>query len=218
MRMERRFILWDHDGVLVDTERWYYRATKEALVSLGVDLDEATYLEFQARGQPCWDLVESRATRAEVIDRQRRRRNEIYQEYLRTESIEIDGVAEVLSELSERFRMAVVTTSRRQDFDLIHESRSILEFLEFILTVEDYPRTKPHPDPYQAALQRFGAAAEEAVAVEDSARGLRSAVSAGIDCAIVTNSFTASQDFSGAWRIVDSIRALPALLREWPVP
>ena len=210
--MERRFILWDHDGVLVDTERWYYRATKEALISLGVDLDEATYLEFQARGQPCWDLVESKATKAEAIDRQRQRRNKIYQEYLRTESIEIDGVSEVLAELKDRFRMAVVTTSRRPDFDLIHESRGILEFMEFILTVEDYPRTKPYPDPYQTALERFDAATEEAVAVEDSARGLRSAVSAGIDCVVVANSFTASQDFSGAWRMADSIRALPPLL------
>jgi beta-phosphoglucomutase-like phosphatase (HAD superfamily) len=87
---------------------------------------------------------------------------------------------------------------------------------EFVLTIEDYAQPKPAPDPYLTALHRFGAVAREAVAIEDSARGLRSAMAAGLDCVIVRNAFTASQDFRGAWRMLQSIRDLPGVLAGTP--
>jgi beta-phosphoglucomutase-like phosphatase (HAD superfamily) len=85
-------------------------------------------------------------------------------------------------------------------------------FLSSSLPIEDCEEPKPAPDPYRKALQRFGALAQEAVAIEDSSRGLRSAMAAGIDCVVVHNEFTASQDFSGAWCILQSIRELSAVL------
>jgi beta-phosphoglucomutase-like phosphatase (HAD superfamily) len=82
---------------------------------------------------------------------------------------------------------------------------------------EDYARSKPHPEPYLTGLQRFGAAKEQALVVEDSARGLRSAVAAGIDCAVVRNDFTAGQDFSRArHRIETLIELKDIILNEQP--
>ena len=210
--MPRRYILWDHDGVLVDTERWYFVATRDVLEGVGVELSQETYLEYMARGQPCWDLCRARGMSDDEISRYRGLRNSIYQEHLRTQAIEIDGVADVLSTLSKSFEMAVVTTARREDFELIHRSRDLLGFFRFVLTVEDYRRAKPHPDPYLAGLERLGARADQTVAIEDSARGLRSTLAAGLDCIVVRSQFTASQDFSGAWRVVDSIKEVPGIL------
>ena len=209
---KKRFILWDHDGVLVDTERWYYAALREAMAPLGVDFDQGTYLAIMARGGTYWDVAAARGAKPHDIARQRRVRDQLYQEFLRREPIEIPGVREVLEKLSADFRMAVVTTSRRVDFELIHRSRDLLARMEFVLTIEDYTEPKPHPAPYLAALARFGADPAEAMAVEDSARGLKSAVAAGLDCIIIRHPFTATQDFSGAKRMVDSIRDLPGTL------
>lgn len=210
--MSRRYILWDHDGVLVDTERWYFVATRDVLEGVGIELSQETYLEYMTRGQPCWDLCRARGMSDQEVSRYRGLRNSIYQEHLRTQSIEIDGVTDVLSTLSRSFEMGVVTTARREDFELIHRSTDLLRFFRFVLTVEDYRRSKPHPDPYLAGLERFGAQPDQAVAIEDSARGLGSTLEAGIDCIVVRNPFTASQDFSGAWRVVDSIRQVPEIL------
>ena len=105
-----------------------------------------------------------------------------------------------------------VDASTRTDVALIHRSRDLLPFFEFVLTIEDYAHPKPAPDPYRQALHRFGAVAREAVAIEDSARGLRSAMAADIDCVVVYNALTASQDFSGAWRMLHTIRELPGIL------
>ena len=143
-----------------------------------------------------------------TINRQRDARNDYYQEYLRTEVIEIDGVLEVLRTLSGLVRMGIVTTSKRADFDLIHEKREIRQFMDFALVREDYEHAKPHPEPYLTGLKRFGAVREQALVVEDSARGLKSAVAAGIDCAIVHSDFTQASDFSKASHRINSLREL----------
>ena len=94
--------------------------------------------------------------------------------------------------------MGIVTTSRRVDFEIIHKNRGITDFMDFILCVEDYPKSKPHPDPYLKGLEMFKALKKETLVVEDSQRGLISANRANIDCVIVHNEFTKTQDFSKA--------------------
>ena len=210
--MMRKFLLWDHDGVLVDTERWYFAATKESLGRLDVQLDQPTYLRLMAKGHSCWDLAAQRGLSQSSISEARLERDRRYQELLLKEKIEIEGVIEVLAELAATYRMAIVTTSKRADFDLIHKSRTIRSFFEFVINIEDCSQAKPAPEPYLRALERFGAAPAEALAIEDSSRGLTSAVSAGLDCAIIKSDFTAAQDFTGAWCVLDSVRALPAAL------
>src|SRR5262245_15222417 len=210
--MRRRHLLWDHDGVLVDTERWYFEATRRALARLDIDLSRERYLELMATGSSCWDLARARGASDRELRLGRAERDAIYHELLRTKPIEIAGVAEVLAELARNHRMAIVTTARRTDLDLIHADRDLLRHFDFVLTIEDYERPKPHPDPYLAALSRFETRPDDAIVLEDSARGLASARAAGIPCIVVRSSFTASQDFTEAWRIVDSIRHVPRVL------
>lgn len=205
-------ILFDHDGVLVDTEPWYFKAGARALAEIGFTLDREQYLQDMAGGMTTWAQVRAAGIDEHVIGGLREKRDTYYQEYLRTESIEIAGVSEVLAELSKHVRMAIVTTAKRADFDLIHEKRQLTRFMEFVLVREDYEHAKPHPEPYLTALQRFDATRGEALVVEDSERGLRSAVAAGIDCAVVHNDFTAAQDFSSATHCIESLAELQRIV------
>ena len=204
MSASRRFLLWDHDGVLVDTERLYFEATRDVLGRVGIELSESLYLEHMVAGRTLWRIAGEQGVPDERIAAMRNERNELYRALLRTRPIEIPGVSEVLEELGSRHRMAIITTSRRHDFELIHASRDLVRHFEFVLTVEDYARAKPEPDPYLAGLARFGADAAQALALEDSARGLAAARAAGLDCLIIENEFTASHDFSGAWKMSSS--------------
>jgi HAD superfamily hydrolase (TIGR01509 family) len=194
----KKYILFDHDGVLVDTEFWYFRAGQRALADLGVTLDKEQYLRDMSQGLGTWTQARAAGVDEHTISKQREVRDAYYREYLRTEAIEIDGVVETLAELSTYVRMAIVTTAKRADFELIHETRQIRQFMDFVLVREDYELAKPHPEPYLTGLRRFGATREETLVVEDSSRGLTSAVAAGIDCVVVDNDFTAGQDFSQA--------------------
>ena len=212
MRRVKEYILFDHDGVLVDTELWYFRAGERALADIGLTLDKAQYVRDMNQGLATWAQARAAGVDEQTIDRQREVRDLYYQEYLRTEAIEIDGVVETLDELSRHVRMAIVTTAKRVDFDLIHEKRGIRKFMDFVLVREDYEHAKPHPEPYLTGLKRFGATPDETLVVEDSSRGLRSAVAAGIDCVVVHNDFTKAQDFSQASHRIDTLAELKDLL------
>jgi HAD superfamily hydrolase (TIGR01509 family) len=212
----KKYILFDHDGVLVDTEQWYFRAGERALAEIGFVLDREQYLVDMSRGAGTWAQAEAAGVDEATIDRLREVRNAYYQEYLRTEAIEVDGVVDVLAELSQHVRMAIVTTSRRDDFELIHQGRQIRRYMDFVLVRDDYVRAKPDPEPYLTALERFGAESNEALVVEDSSRGLQSALAAGIDCAVVHNEFTKSQDFTRAQHRIQTLAELGELLLRRP--
>ena len=207
-----KYILWDNDGVLVDTEVMFYRATRRMFEELSLELDEATYHKYMVAGVRCWEIARQAGMTDAAIEEAIRIRDGYYRELLETEDIEIPGVREVLQQLSASHAMAIVTTASKEYFDWIHSGRDLIRHMQFILTFEDYPRPKPAPDPYLHALKRFNAAPHEAVVVEDTERGLRSAVAAGIDCVIVENDFTRGHDFSAAKQIIPSISNLPGAL------
>lgn len=204
----KKYILFDHDGVLVDTELWYFKAGERALADIGLAVDRDQYLLDMSQGLGTWTQAKAAGVDERTINRQRAVRDAYYQEYLRTEVIEIDGVVDALAELSQYVRMAIVTTAKRADFELIHQERQITPYMDFVLVREDYTLAKPHPEPYLAGLKRFGAAKDETLVVEDSSRGLSSAVAAGIDCAIVYNDFTKSHDFSRARYQIEALAEL----------
>lgn len=208
----KKQILFDNDGVLVETEKWYYTANVEILKTMGLHIDEERYREIMILGQSAFLIAEEHGFDSATVEQARSRRNELYQHYLKTEDITIPGVIEVLRALASKCRMGIVTSARREDFELIHSKRGIIGHMEFALCSGEYPRSKPHPDPYLLGLARLGGEKRETIIVEDSERGLRSAVSAEIDCVIVHNPFTLSHDFSGATHRIKSLEELQKLL------
>src|SRR4029453_9233361 len=144
----KKYILFDHDGVLVDTEFWYHTAGERALADIGFALDKDHYLRDMNQGLGTWAQARAAGIDEQTISRQREVRNDYYQQYLRTEAIEIEGVVETLAALSKYVRMAIVTTAKRVDFEIIHEKRQIKQFMDFILAREDYELAKPHSEPY----------------------------------------------------------------------
>ncbi|MGB1226698.1 MAG: HAD family hydrolase [Poseidonibacter sp.] len=208
----KKFILFDNDGVLVETEPLYFKANVKALAELGIELTFERYMKIMARGGTAWEVALEAGITKDVIDKKRFQRDDYYQEFIKTSDIEIPNVKEILKELSKKYRMGIITTSRRVDFELIHKNRGITDFMEFVLCVEDYPRAKPYADPYLAGLEKFKAEAFEAIVVEDSQRGLTSAVNAKIDCVIVKNEFTQTHDFSKAKYKIDKLEELINLL------
>ena len=117
----KKYILFDHDGVLVDTEFWFFKAGERALADIGFTMDRDQYLRDMTQGNATWAQAVAAGIDEQTISRQREVRNAYYQEYLRTEDIEIDGVLETLGVLASEYRMGIITTCKPDDFALIHE-------------------------------------------------------------------------------------------------
>jgi len=207
-------ILWDNDGVLVDTEPLYFAATREVLGEVGIILTEEMYRSLiLVDGRGAWHLAEERGVSPKEIERLRTERNEHYGRMIADGFNIIDGAVETLGALYGRFVMGVVTSSRKDHFDLIHRSSRLLHFFDFVITSEDFPKSKPHPDPYLLAVERCRLSSEECLAVEDSERGLISAKAAGIHCFIIPTPLTRHSSFGAADAVLESIREVPNALR-----
>jgi HAD superfamily hydrolase (TIGR01509 family) len=214
LMLHRRFraLLWDNDGVLVDTEGLYFRATREVLAEVGIDLTESQYVPlFLVGNQGLEPFVEALGGRQET-DRLRARRNARYSELLRTEPIGIPGAAEVLSTLAPHHRMAIVTSSSREHLALAHERTGLLRYFELLVAEGDYRRSKPHPDPYHEAVRRLQVSPEECLVIEDSRRGLLAAKAAGLTCWVVPNALSARAPLDEADSVLNNLGELPAAL------
>lgn len=212
-----RAIFWDNDGVLVDTERLYFKASQEILHSVGISLEEKQFKNISLKeGRSVFDLALLKGVSLPEVDRLREKRNHRYNELL-TKGVQVlDGVQETLELLkSHQVSHAVVTSSRRTHFDTMHLHTGLLPYFDFVLTSEDFRRSKPDPEPYLLALRRSGLRPEECLVVEDSERGLQAAIAAGIHCIVIPNDLTYGSDFRRAlgvfkscWQIPDEIKRI----------
>jgi HAD superfamily hydrolase (TIGR01509 family) len=204
-------IFWDNDGVLVDTEGLFFRANQEILAGAGICLGWEQFAEISlTRGESVLQLAAKPGT--DAFSKLRHDRDLLYAGLLTSEPLVIDGVREVLDALQGKYLMGIVTSSGQEHFEIIHRQSRLLPYFQFVLTLQDYAHTKPHPEPYLKALELGGFAPAECLVIEDSPRGLAAARSAGIRCMVIPSKFTRGNKFAGAYKVLQSIRDLPAAL------
>ena len=206
-----RAVFWDNDGVLVDTEPLFLRATREHLAPFGLEVSEDLYVDYSMRqGRSLFELLPERSD--DEVRRIRAERDARYLELLREGVRVLEGVREALAHLAGRLPMAIVTASGREHFEEIHRPLGLLPHFDFVLASGDYGRHKPHPDGYLAAAERLSLDPRECVAVEDSERGMQAAVAAGMRCIVIPSGLSRGGDFGPAHQVLESAHDLPAAL------
>ena len=208
-------ILWDNDGVLVDTEGLYFQASREALERLGIRLREAHFIaRFLKASEGLARIADEHGIDEQTLEPARIWRNTRYTELLCTGLHVIDGAHQVLRQLHGTVRMGIVTSSRREHFEIIHADTGLLDWIDFTRGREDYRHSKPDPEPYLTAMRQNGLGADECVVIEDSDRGLRAAQAAGLRCIVIRQGLTRGLDFTGSLRQLNDIRQVPPLIDE----
>jgi HAD superfamily hydrolase (TIGR01509 family) len=211
-----RAILWDNDGVLVDSEQLYFEVTRDVLATAGIVLTDEQYRDlFLVQGRGAWHLCGERGIPELEISRLRAARNDRYSEGLRQGSLALEDVETVLAALHGRYPMGCVTSSRQDHFALIHERTGFLRYFDFVLTASDVSRVKPDPELYVRAVERTGFPAVECLAIEDSERGLQAARAAGVPCIVVPTPLTRGCAFAGAERVLERITEVLTVLAAW---
>ena len=208
--MTLKGILWDNDGVLVDSEHLFYDVNRVLLLEHGVDLSEDDFYRwYLAANCGAWHLLSARGASEVRIAALRAERDVRYGRRLAGEGqLAMPGIAQVLEHCAARVPMGVVTSANRDHFDIIHGKLDLTRHFRFVLTAEDFRASKPSPEPYLKGLERLGIAPAECVVVEDSPRGLAAARAAGIRCIVLRHRLTRQCSFAGAFRVVDSVDQL----------
>lgn len=211
--MTIKAIFWDNDGILVDTERLYYQANKEILATIGIKMTPELYhAYFLAQSKGMWHIAGQRGVSQARIEELREQRNARYGNLLQENELLIEGAEEILQRLHGKYSMGIVTSSPREHFELIHTSTNVLNYMSFVLAAGDYANSKPAPDPYLKALKLSGFHKDECLVVEDSERGLRAACAAGLKCIVIPHALTQYGNFTGAYKVLDSLSEIPEIL------
>ncbi|NTW54481.1 MAG: HAD family phosphatase [Chlorobaculum sp.] len=195
-------ILWDNDGLLVDSETLFFEMTRSFFAGAGLLLDAEYWgVEYLGNAKHSYQIAGELGLAPELIPPLLERRNEAFVSRLRSSVPLMPKVRETIEALSGDVRLAIVTGSPRDKVLLMHGDNGLLNHFEVIVTDDEITNAKPHPEPYLKAMEMLGVEPAQCLAVEDSRRGLDSAVAAGLRCIAVPNALTRMQRFERAFAV-----------------
>lgn len=204
-----RALIFDFDGLIVDTESTGYQTWWEIFQAQGHELEVVTYAavigtDFGAHYDPRVDL-EARTGRefdwAELETQRTQRERE-----LRKDLRVLPGVVDRLEEAAELgLPCAIASSSPRWWVEGWLNDLGLIQHFHHLTTVDDTGKVKPDPSLFLLAAERLQVSRDEVVIFEDSLNGLRAAQAAGIRCIVAPGPMTQHLDFDGAWRRVATL-------------
>ena len=206
-----RALVFDFDGLILDTETPEFRAWQELFAAHGGTLTTADWAHVIGSLDSGWNpAVELGRQTGETYDEAALRAawKPRQVELLAQETIR-PGVLELLEEARLRgIGLAVASSSRRGWVQGNLERLGVFDSFDAVATGDEVEWTKPDPAVYLLALERLGVPAATAVALEDSPNGVRAAKGAGIRCVAVPNDVSRHLDLSAADAVLDSLSEL----------
>ena len=201
-------VIFDLDGVLIDSEALQYKAYSEVLARFGISVSLEEYAaHWIAAGQGPEYVIRTHGLQMHP-DELRALKQPVYHDILRREVALMPGAAAALTRLQPHFPLAVATNSNRQDVSFVIDRFDLQRFFTAVLTREDYRDAKPHPDAFLAAAKRLAVTPGACVVVEDAYRGVVAARRAGTAVVAIPNRFTRDNDFSLATIVLPNLDAL----------
>jgi HAD superfamily hydrolase (TIGR01509 family) len=214
--MSFRAVIFDFDGLILDTEGPVYRSWLEVYEAHGEPLPFELWVQIVGSTttsfHPQHHLEErlGRPLSQEALDRRIGRRTEM----ILAEPV-LPGIVQHIDAAKSFGLLLGLASSSTRDWVSAHLERlGILDRFDCIRCRDDVPRAKPEPDLYLAVLACLDVDAEEAFAIEDSPNGVLAAKRAGLRCVAIPNPITARLDLSQADLILNSLAevTLPDLL------
>jgi HAD superfamily hydrolase (TIGR01509 family) len=206
-----KFLIFDMDGVLVDTCQCHARAYRDLWERCGVAGPAYGHIAGRPTVEVVAETTRTLAPSAQVLAAWVAFKQQRARAYLRTGPVVYDDVQPSLAAIHRAgIGMGVATGASRETAELLLHRAGIAGFFRFVLTAEDVRHGKPDPEVYRRAAELSGVAAERAAVVEDSASGLEAAAAASTRVACVRTGLSISSPlFLGSFPgLVDLTRAL----------
>lgn len=196
-------LIFDFDGLLVDTETCMFKAWEALMKPYGVDVSPLQVAGLVGSSVPAtalFNLFRTHSGEAISDDEIRQRVLDLAYQFIEQQS-ERDGVRDYLEAAKNaRLKLALATSSEYEHYMPILKRLKLEHYFESYTGAEEIAieRRKPQPDVYLTSLKKLGVSAHQAIAFEDSPPGITAARSAGIPTVAVTNLLTQHLDVSHA--------------------
>lgn len=210
--MPIRTLIFDFDGVIVDTETPDFETWRDVYQDYGAELDLAWWSQFIGGSSINIDLLQDleklakrQVDREHVLETRRQR----YLEIIAASPI-LPGVTQYIRQAKKMgLKIGVASSSNRAWVEGHLTARGLIDHFDSISVSDDVSHVKPDPELYLLAMSRLGTTPKNAVAIEDSANGVTAAKRAGMFCVAVPNSVTQKLAFNHADLVLHSLSEMP---------
>ncbi|TQD26131.1 HAD family phosphatase [Methanolobus vulcani] len=207
-------VIFDMDGVLVDSMSDHAEAVQHIFDEIGVEMDKQDI--YEREGERTVDIMRfllqkgsGDASQFDVLNIVER----YIAEFNRIAEFKVfEGMLECLTGLKDKFNLAVVSGSDRPIVYDIIESEYPGIFRELV-TADDVQRGKPEPDPYLKAIEMLGISSHEAIVIENAPMGVESAKKAGL-CCVAVPTYLDAEKFHQADMVIENHTRLVEFLNE----
>ncbi len=201
-------VLFDMDGVIVDTEPLHRKAYFRMFEDVNIDVDDALYDSFtgQATLPICRTLCQHfnlSETPEHLVSTKRKHFKYLFEND--TDLAMLEGVHELIKDYYENgLTLVLASSASMPNINRIFERFDLDRFFKAKISGADLKASKPHPEIFIKAAQLAGEAPEKCMVIEDSTNGIAAAKAANIYCVGFKSPHSANQDYSKADRVITS--------------
>lgn len=207
-------IIFDLDGVLVDSEMIYYRITRILFNQLKIDVSIEEHNSFVGiSANKMWKYIKERYFLAQSVDELIDLEINLKYILLRKTNLKpIEGVQNLLSYLKEKqIKIAIATSNHRDNVNIILNKLQIIEYFDLIITGDQVSNGKPEPDIFMLAAKKLAANPTNCIVIEDSTNGVIAAKKAGMKCIGFVNPNSGKQNLTESDVLIDNF-AFPSII------
>jgi HAD superfamily hydrolase (TIGR01509 family) len=182
------FVVFDLDGVLVDSEQVWDEVREELARERGGNWHPGAQRDMMGMSSPEWSrYMHDRIGLTETPEEINRLVVERMLEHYHAGPPWISGALDAVRRMAAAFTLGLASSSNRELIDAVLEAGGIAGLFRATVSSEEVARGKPAPDVYLETARRLGADPSDCVAVEDSHNGIRAAKAAGMACIAIPN-------------------------------
>lgn len=198
-----KVVIFDMDGVVVDTEPTYRKINAEIYKELNVSITLEEQFSFVGNGSKIiWTKIKNKGNLTQSVEElmeMSKNRKYDYLSKIDSKIVPIDGIENLLSMLEANgFTIAMASSSPRKNIETILSKVKLINYFQYIVSGEDVEKGKPNPDIFLKAAEKFKAEAQDCTVIEDSNNGVVGAKAAGMKCVGFRNLNSGNQNIDKA--------------------
>ena len=209
--MTNNYIIFDMDGVLLDSEPMHQEIIYETFQLKGIPFDKAYVQTLTGMSAfPMWEKVKRDAHRTESVEELMQFHRDYF--FKRLPEMKVPLVPHV-KEVLEKFKnegkhLSLASSSGRKLIDIFTQQTNIAHYFEVIMSGDDVQYSKPNPEIFLKVAQWYHLPATQFTVIEDSTNGVKAAKSANMQCVGFQNPLSDGQDLSQADSVIHSMQEL----------
>lgn len=206
-----KYIIFDMDGVLVDSEPMHKQIIAMVFRQLGIGVLTSYLFSLSGMSEkPMWRKVKQDFSLSDSVEDLVRLHQEIFaREFPSKEVFAVEGVVDVIKELHRQgWHLSVASSSTLTLIEYFTEKIGVRSYFDFLVSGTQFKESKPSPDIFLNVAERYGISPSHFWVVEDSHFGVTAAKRAGMKCIGYCNPHSGNQDLSQADFQIDKMRQL----------